>query len=95
MIEVRDAPWAWYVGLDAEATRIGDALWKGENPADATRARLVGIFRLNFADPNDVIEEIRGEPIYLLMAMTAGDGLRLKPQNLVTGLPIRQRETIG
>jgi hypothetical protein len=50
---------------------------------------------LNFADPNDVIEEIRGEPIYLLTAMTADDRLRLKPQNLVTGLPIRQGETIG
>jgi hypothetical protein len=95
VIEVRDAPWAWYVGLDAEATRIGDALWKGEDPGDATGARLVGLYRLNFADPNNVIDEIRGEPIYLLTAMTPDDGLRLKPQNLVTGLPIRQRETTG
>ena len=95
VIDVRDAPWAWYVGLDSEATRIGDALWKGEDAGDATRARLVGIYRLNFANPSDVIDKIRGEPIYLLTAMTADGGLRLKPQNLVTGLPIRRAETIG
>jgi hypothetical protein len=92
--EVCDAPWAWYVALDAEATRIGDALWNGEGPGDAKGARLVGLYRLNFVDLSDVIEEIRGEPIYLLTAVTADGILRLKPQNLVTGLPIRQRETM-
>jgi hypothetical protein len=95
VIEVRNAPWAWYVGLDAEATRIGDALWKGEYPGDPAGAGLVGLYRLSFVDPNNVIDEIRGEPIYLLMAATPDDGLRLKPQNLVAGLPIRQRETTG
>jgi hypothetical protein len=41
-----------------------------------------------------VIERVRGGAIYLLMAMTADNLLRLKPQNLVTGLPIGQRETV-
>jgi Family of unknown function (DUF6352) len=93
VIELRDALLAWYVGLNAEATRFGDALWNGEDPGDAMRARLVGIYRLNFADPRDVIEKVRGGAIYLLMATTADDVLRLKPQNLVTGLPIGERET--
>jgi hypothetical protein len=39
-----------------------------------------------------VIEKVRGEPVYLLAAMTADDVLRLKPQNLVNGLPIRCEE---
>ncbi|SEF10636.1 hypothetical protein SAMN05444161_8453 [Rhizobiales bacterium GAS191] len=94
VIELRDVPLTWYVGLDSEATRIGDALWNGEDPGEVMRPRVVGLYRLNFADPGDVIEKVRGEPIYLLMAMTANDVLRLKPQNLVTGLPIRQRETV-
>jgi hypothetical protein len=94
VIKLRDAPMAWYVGLDAEATRFGDALWNGEDPDDTTRARLVGIYSLDFADPSHVIERVRGGAIYLLMAMTADNLLRLKPQNLVTGLPIGQRETV-
>ena len=30
LVEMRDVNLTWYVGLDAEGTRIGDALWNGE-----------------------------------------------------------------
>ena len=92
--ELRNAPLSWYVGLDSEATRIGDAIWNGDDLDDATRARLVGLYRLTFRNPADMIEKVRGEPVYLLSAMTADEVLRLKPQNLVTGLPIRHAEAV-
>jgi Family of unknown function (DUF6352) len=92
LAELHNTPWSWYVGLDSEGTRIGDFIWHGNDLDDATRAKLVGLFRLTFLDPADMIEKVRGEPIYLLAAVTADDMLRLKPQNLVTGLPIRQME---
>lgn len=37
----------------------------------------------------------RGEPVYLVVAITAGDVLQLKPQNLVTGLPIQFGEMVN
>ena len=40
-------------------------------------------------------ERVRGEGIYLLAAMTPGEVLHLKPQNLVTGLPVRHREMVN
>jgi hypothetical protein len=92
LVELRDVPLAWYVGLDAEATRIGDALWHGRDLEEAAREHVVGLYRLTFADPADAIERIGGEPIYLMAAMTADKALRLKPQNLVTGLPLRHME---
>jgi hypothetical protein len=95
LAELHNAPWSWYVGLDSEATRIGDSIWNGNDLDDITRAKLVGLFRLTFLDPADMIEKVRGEPIYLLAAVTADDMLRLKPQNLVTGLPIRQTEAVN
>jgi hypothetical protein len=95
LMELRDAPLSWYVGLDFDGTRIGDAVWNGDDLDNAMRARLVGLFRLTFRDPADMIERIRGEPVYLLAAMTPGEELRLKPQNLVTGLPIRQQEAVN
>jgi hypothetical protein len=58
------------------------------------RAQLVGLFRLTFRDPADMAEKVRGEPVYLLLAMAPDEVLRLKPQNLVTGLPIRHEETV-
>jgi hypothetical protein len=95
LAELHNAPYSWYVGLDSEGTRIGDSIWHGNDLDDATRAKLVGLFRLTFLDPADMIEKVRGEPVYLLAAVTADDMLRLKPQNLVTGLPIRQMEAVN
>jgi hypothetical protein len=93
--ELRGAALSWYVGLDSEATRIGDILWNGSDLDEETRGRLVGLFRLTFRNPEDMIEKVRGEPVYLLAAMTADKVLHLKPQNLVTGLPIRRGEMVN
>jgi Family of unknown function (DUF6352) len=93
--ELRNAPLSWYVGLDSEATRIGDILWNGSDLDQETRSRVVGLFRLTFRDPEDMIERVRGEPVYLLTAMTADEVLHLKPQNLVTGLPIGHGEMVN
>src|SRR5262249_8478408 len=41
---VRDVNLAWYVGLDAQATRIGDALWRGEEVDDATQGRIARLY---------------------------------------------------
>ena len=41
-----------------------------------------------------VTEKTKGEPVYLLLAMTPDKVLRMKPQNLLTGLPIRHLEAV-
>jgi hypothetical protein len=95
LLELQSVPLTWYVGLDADATRIGDALWHGEEINDAMRSRVVGLYRLTFADPMEMLEKVRGEPVYLFAVMAADKTLRLKPQNLVTGLPMRNLETVS
>jgi hypothetical protein len=92
VVEARDVAFTWYVGLDAQGSTIGDELWNGEDLDDAARRRIVGLYRLTFRDPGPVLDKARGEPIYLIMAMTSDGLLRVKPQNLVTGLPIKQLE---
>jgi hypothetical protein len=90
---IRDERWAWFVGLDQEGTRIGNALWRGETPADGGLDRIVALFTLTFADPLAVIERIRGAPISLIMGMTGNRIVRVKPQNLVAGLPLIDTRT--
>ena len=85
----------WYIGLDAQGTKIGDALWNGEDLDDAARSRIVGLYRVNFRDAGVALDKAGGEPIYLIMAMTPDGLLRMKPQNLVTGLPIRRLEEVS
>jgi len=92
LVELRDAKLAWYVGLDADGSRIGDRLWNGEALDVATENQIVGLFRLTFNDPDVVVDKIRGEPVYLILAMDRDKVLRLKPQNLVIGLPIKHLE---
>ena len=91
--ELRDASLSWYVGLNKEGTRIGNALWEGEEIGQAARSSVVGLYRLMFAEQTAVLEKLRGEPVYLIAAMAADKTLRLKPQNLVTGLPL-SREAV-
>ena len=95
MVEASNVPFTWYVGLDAEATGIGDALWNGEALDAATRARIVGLYRATVRDPEVVLDKAKGEPIYLILAMTPDGKLRMKPQNLVTGLPLRHLEAVS
>ena len=69
LTEMRETKLSWYVGLDADGTRIGDALWNGEELDEAAQARVVGLFRLTFRDPGVVIDKVKGEPVYLILAM--------------------------
>lgn len=94
LTEMRETKLSWYVGLDAGGTRIGDALWNGGPLDEAAQARLVGLFRLTFREPGVVIDKVKGEPVYLILAMDQDKVLRLKPQNLITGLPIKHLEAV-
>jgi hypothetical protein len=95
LTELRDAPLTWYVGLDADATRIGDRLWNGEDLDEASMSGVVGLFALTFRDPSLMLDKVKGEPVYLILAMTGDKTIRMKPQNLVTGLPIRHLEAVS
>jgi hypothetical protein len=89
---LHDVELTWYVGLDAHGTRIGDALWRGEGIDEPTRGQVVGLFRLTFLDANAMDQSVRGAPVYLILAMTPEKVLRMKPQNLIAGLPVRRME---
>jgi uncharacterized protein DUF6352 len=95
LIEAAEVSFTWYVGLDADGTRMGDALWNGEELDEAARARIVGLYRLTFGDAGVVLDKAKGVPIYLILAMTPERTLRMKPQNLVTGLPIAHLEAVS
>ena len=95
LTELRNAPLSWYVGLDADATLIGNAMWHGEELDENARARVVGLFRLTFRDAGLMLEKVRGEPGYLVLAMSNEHLIRMKPQNLVTGLPVKHLEAVS
>jgi hypothetical protein len=82
--KVADVDLRWYVGLDPHGTAIGDALWRGQSAP----AALVGLFRLDFDDPAAVRPDLAGHPVWLILGLGADNAVRMKPQNLLAGLPL-------
>jgi hypothetical protein len=89
---LENARFTWYVGLDAEATGLGDLLWHGEELDRGRADRVLALFRLTFADRGLSRHDLSDEPVYLILSMTSDQKLRMKPQNLLTGLPVKQLE---
>jgi len=89
--QIRDERWRWHVGLDAEATALLNALYKGEALDDEKSKRILALFRMDFADPTALRSDIRGYPVYLAYAMTPSGVVRIKPQNLLVNLPLARR----
>jgi len=88
MQSIRDERWAWHIGLDAEATRILNSLYEGATLPPEETNRIVALFRMESLDRGAFMETIRGKPVYLGLAMTAAGLLKMKPQNLLTNLPV-------
>lgn len=87
--KMEDRDWRWFAGLDSEGTRIGNAIWRGEALAPDDVARIVALFRLDFANQSLIEDRARGKPVWLLLGMTPDHIVRMKPQNLVAGLPLK------
>jgi hypothetical protein len=89
---IEDRDWRWFIGLDSEATRIGNDLWNGSALDDNVAGRIVALMRLNIEDTRLVDERVVNKPVYLILAMDADRVVRVKPQNLLSGLPIKYLE---
>ncbi len=89
--EIPDEDWVWHVGLDAEATSMLNEIYNGGEVSEERMQRVIGLYRLEFSNPSDMLAEIAGKPVFLGMAATADQRLRMKPQNLLVNLPLARR----
>lgn len=89
--KITDERWVWHTGLDAESSRLLNALYQGTEVEPERLERLLALFRLDFADPTVMRPELAGRPVYLGLATTAEHVLRVKPQNLLVNLPLAAR----
>lgn len=85
---IEDRDWRWFIGLDADATRIGNRLWRGETVAEDDHGRMLALFRLAFTRSDRLDPKVAAHTAYLLFAMAGDKSVRLKPQNLIAGLPL-------
>ena len=88
--KIDDEAWRWHVGLDTESTGLLNDLYEGKDVEPARLQRLVSLFKLDFVDPQDMRPDVAGKPVYLGLMMNADGIVKLKPQNLLVNLPLRE-----
>ena len=89
--KIEEARWAWHIGLDVESTAILNDLWNGTEVEQGRMRRILALFRMDFEDAAAMRGDIAGRPVYLALSSTEGDVVRVKPQNLLTNLPLAVR----
>ncbi len=86
--QIEDPDWRWHIGLDREATRILNALYQGETVTDEDMAQIIGLFCLRVGTDHLLLDRVKGRPIYLGLAMDVAKRVKMKPQNLLTNMPL-------
>ena len=87
---IEEARWGWHIGLDAESTAILNELWSGSEVEQGRMQRILALFALQFDDPRTMRADIAGRTIYLALCATEEGAVRMKPQNLLTNLPLHE-----
>jgi hypothetical protein len=88
--QIEEARWAWHVGLDAESTAILNELWAGGEIEAGRMRRVLALFALQFDDPAAMRSDIAGRTVYLALSCGEDEVVRMKPQNLLTNLPLHE-----
>ena len=92
---IEDRDWRWFIGLDSEGTGMGNALWNGVALDGNAAERIVALMRLKIDDTRLVDARVGTRPVYLILAMGRDKVVRLKPQNLVAGLPLASTANVA
>jgi len=88
--KIDEAPWAWHIGLDAESTAILNELWSGKQIDQGRMRNILAIFSLQFEDPSAMRADVRGRVVYLALSSSPEGTVHMKPQNLLTNLPLNE-----
>ncbi len=87
---IEEARWAWHIGLDAESTEILNELWAGSQVEQGRMRNIVALFGMQFTEPAAMRPDIAGRTVYLALSANAEQEVRMKPQNLLTNLPLHE-----
>ncbi|MEO1207611.1 MAG: DUF6352 family protein [Pseudomonadota bacterium] len=87
---LEDPDWRWHIGLDRCASDILNKMYEGKETTLEEAEAIIGLFRMRILDESQVIDRVKGRPIYLALAQSPSGDVKMKPQNLIINLPISQ-----
>jgi hypothetical protein len=83
-----DQRWVCHVGHDTERSTPLNDVYCGEELDDAGAPVCPRRSGSSRATRRTCLERVRGRPVYLALAMTPAQRLKLKPHNPLTNLPL-------
>jgi len=91
MVRIDDDNWRWHLGLDVDATRILNDLFRGEDVEEDRLKQILCLFQLTSAEGLEA--EYLNTPIYMGLAMNRAGVVRAKPQNILVNLPLAEKSS--
>lgn len=79
---------SWFLALDAEGTAIGNRVWTGEALDESDARRILALFAFTLPDHPRILADKRGGRAFAILGSGTDRLVRIKPQNLIAGLPL-------
>ena len=86
--KLENEPIGWFLAFDAEATKVGNAVWTGKAMSADLSGRVLALYRFTLPDTAALAAEQRGKRGFGVISATPDHNLTIKPQNLIAGLPL-------
>ncbi len=86
-VQIEDPAWRWHIGLDVRATQLLNSLYDGKALEEKDANAIICLFELTETVGHDTKSTREPLKIYLAVAHDHQQRLKLKPQNLIVGLP--------
>ena len=86
--KIEDDRWSWHIGLDQISSSILDKLYNGTKISDFELKKIICLFKLE--TNKGFVQNMVGKPVYLALSTNDKGIIKMKPQNLLTNLPIKQ-----
>jgi len=86
MQKIEDEKWSWHLGLDSDSNKILNDLYHGLDVDEERLKQILCLFQLDAEQ--GFVEEMKGKPVYVGLAMNENSKIKFKPQNILTNLPL-------
>ncbi len=84
--KIEDERWSWHIGMDTDSSQILNELYNGKDLPKSTLSQILCLFKLQSKE--GFVKEMQNKPVYLALSMNKNSIVKLKPQNLLTNLPL-------
>ena len=84
--KIEDERWSWHIGMDTDSSQILNELYEGKDIPENILRQILCLFKLESEE--GFVKEMQNKPVYLALSMNKDSIVKVKPQNLLTNLPL-------